>query len=487
MSKHDASQMNREARRSLARKGGALGSAGLLAGGATTALFAAFALPASATTLTVDTTADGVAVAGDCTNGTAGDCSLRDALAAAASGDTITFAPSVTGTITLTQGQLRVVQPVTLTGPGASALTIDGAQQSRVFYVTNFVYGDVSISGVTITGGNETSPSNGTGAGALIKNFGNATFDHVVVDQNSTSDVAGGLYFGNQGNATISNSVISANSAVGSIGGVGFGNSGSATVDRSTIDGNTSSSAGGGVDVYGPSSFTMSNSTISGNTAARQSGGLGLSSTLTSYIYNSTIAGNVAAAGGGISVGPDVQLTVDMSTISGNTATGANVNTGNQVAAGGISAFKNSQIYLYGVIVSGNTAADPTISDMGFGGPSSNTGLLDTHSCVLGNYAGQTLYGDENVYSTTPGLGALADNGGPTKTMALLSGSVAIDAGPDPVPTFPGDQFDQRGGSFGRIVNGRSDIGAFEVQSDPAPTTSTTVPGADPVVPQFTG
>ncbi|MSY92335.1 MAG: hypothetical protein F2654_09425, partial [Actinobacteria bacterium] len=82
MNVHDTNEMNRAQRRSLARKSTALGSAGLLVGGATTALFAAFALPANATTLTVDTTADGVAVAGDCTNGTAGDCSLRDALAA---------------------------------------------------------------------------------------------------------------------------------------------------------------------------------------------------------------------------------------------------------------------------------------------------------------------------------------------------------------------------------------------------------------------
>ena len=57
-------------------------------------------------------------------------------------------------------------------------------------------------------------------------------------------------------------------------------------------------------------------------------------------------------------------------------------------------------------------------------------------------------------------LGALADNGGLTPTLALLSGSPAIDHG-DNTPVFPGS-FDQRGPGFARIVNHTVDIGAFE-------------------------
>jgi hypothetical protein len=113
------------------------------------------------------------------------------------------------------------------------------------------------------------------------------------------------------------------------------------------------------------------------------------------------------------------------------------------------------------------------------------------------------------VRSSTPGLLALADNGGPTMTMALDPTSIAIDAGPDPVATFTGNGFDQRGTPFVRVVNGTVDIGAFEVQADPPPTssttstsTSTTAPpnstttlaidpnatvGDDPMAPAFTG
>jgi hypothetical protein len=78
--------------------------------------------------------------------------------------------------------------------------------------------------------------------------------------------------------------------------------------------------------------------------------------------------------------------------------------------------------------------------------------------------------------------------------MAPLTGSPAIDAGPDPVATFTGNEFDQRGTPWVRVYNGTSDIGALEVQPDPnAPTTTTTAPttttaGTDePLVPAFTG
>jgi hypothetical protein len=61
-------------------------------------------------------------------------------------------------------------------------------------------------------------------------------------------------------------------------------------------------------------------------------------------------------------------------------------------------------------------------------------------------------------------LGPLQDNGGPTFTHALLTGSPAIDHG-DPNFTSP-PYYDQRGPGFARVVNGRIDIGAFEVQAE---------------------
>src|SRR5205823_7880339 len=65
--------------------------------------------------------------------------------------------------------------------------------------------------------------------------------------------------------------------------------------------------------------------------------------------------------------------------------------------------------------------------------------------------------------NTDPLLGPLQNNGGPTFTHSLLPGSPAIDAG-DPNFTPP-PFFDQRGPGFNRVVNGRIDIGSFEVQT----------------------
>src|SRR5262249_1812615 len=77
---------------------------------------------------------------------------------------------------------------------------------------------------------------------------------------------------------------------------------------------------------------------------------------------------------------------------------------------------------------------------------------------------------------TDPLIGPLQDNGGSTFTHALLKGSPAIDTA-DPNFTPP-PFFDQRGPGFDRIVNGRIDIGSFEVQgSTPSPTST---PSATP-------
>jgi hypothetical protein len=73
---------------------------------------------------------------------------------------------------------------------------------------------------------------------------------------------------------------------------------------------------------------------------------------------------------------------------------------------------------------------------------------------------------DQN--STDPMLGPLQDNGGPTFTHALLTGSPAINAGDpnfNPNNFNPPMLYDQRGTGFARVVNNRIDIGAFEVQA----------------------
>jgi hypothetical protein len=106
-----------------------------------------------------------------------------------------------------------------------------------------------------------------------------------------------------------------------------------------------------------------------------------------------------------------------------------------------------------------------------FGSVSARYSLIgvNTGATITNNGGNQIGTGASPI---NPLLGALADNDGPTKTHALLTGSPAIDAGdPAAVPgsgTVP--LFDQRGTPFSRVKDGdgvsgaRIDIGAFEVQ-----------------------
>ncbi len=83
-----------------------------------------------------------------------GDVSLRDAIAAAAQGETIEF--SVTGTIELTLGQLQIAGPLSIEGPGRDQLTIDAGRNSRVLDVDNgddLSHAEVTLAKLTVTGG----------------------------------------------------------------------------------------------------------------------------------------------------------------------------------------------------------------------------------------------------------------------------------------------------------------------------------------------
>jgi hypothetical protein len=86
-------------------------------------------------------------------------------------------------------------------------------------------------------------------------------------------------------------------------------------------------------------------------------------------------------------------------------------------------------------------------------------------SCVVGMIADIPPFNTDhtNHFTDTPGLGPLQSNGGPTETMALLSTSIAIDAGNTALTP---SNYDQRGASFARVFNGKIDIGAVEFQGD---------------------
>src|SRR5215475_13919153 len=80
-----------------------------------------------------------------------GPGSLRAAIDSAQDGDTISFDVSVTGTITLTSGEVLVNKSISISGPGANMLAVDANHASRVFYIASGK--DVTISGLSITNG----------------------------------------------------------------------------------------------------------------------------------------------------------------------------------------------------------------------------------------------------------------------------------------------------------------------------------------------
>ena len=142
-------------------------------------------------------------------NNDSGAGSLRQAIANVGIGEEITFADNVTGTITLTTGQLSISKNLTITGPGADILTISGNNASRVFNIGSGV--TVTISGLTIANGNDT-----TGGG--IRNLGTLTVNNCTVSSNDAVGNGGGI--ANHSHLTAINCSLSANSAGASGGGV---------------------------------------------------------------------------------------------------------------------------------------------------------------------------------------------------------------------------------------------------------------------------
>ena len=181
--------------------------------------------------------------------------SLRQAITdanAAAGADTVDFANSLNGaTITLGGTPLSITSDLTITGPGASLLTVSGNNASRVFTISTG--STVLMSGLRITAGGNTS--NGGG----ISNNGTLTLTNSTVSGNTAGTDGGGIF--NFGTLTLSGSTVSGNTATN---GGGLANQGTATVTNSTITANTASILGGGVHSFG-TTLTVRNSTIAGN------------------------------------------------------------------------------------------------------------------------------------------------------------------------------------------------------------------------------
>jgi hypothetical protein len=386
----------------------------------------ALAGPAAANTFTVTTTDDDV---GTCDPG---DCSVREALAAAdvnAGEDTVSI-PA--GHYVLTQGELftNSLDTLNVVGHSARDTILDGNGASRVFDAFD---GTINMSHLTITGGvapgdDPNAPGQG---GGIYFDGQQMTLDHVAVVGNKASGQSdfggqGGGIFGDEA-VTITNSLIAGN----------------------TADGTGSNFSGGqGGGIFGNEPLTLTNVTVANNVA-------------TPGLPNAAFP---HSQGGGIFVN-EQDTTFTHVTIAGNQASGED-------AGGGV--FINSPTAFVNSLVAGNTVD----------GASQNCLLNDVVTELGHNLQGTSDCGFAAAGDITadPLLAALGNNGGETDTAALQSGSPAIDtAGAD--VCAPIDQRDLPRPQFAGC-----DIGAFEVQPGAAtpPPTSTPVAVADNTRPRVT-
>ena len=351
------------------------------------------------------------------------DLSLREALAIANPDDTITFDPSLSGnTIILNSGELTVATGLTLRGLGADNLTIDANNLSRVFNVddgSNDLV-DVTIEGLTITGGNAIEQSGGG-----INNLENLTVNEVKIIGN-TADGGGGISTNDGATTTVNYSTISGNTATTFNGGGISNYSAITTVNYSTISGNSADARGGGISstsFYG-GSVTLNNSTVSGNSATRYGGGIdGFDSSVD--INNSTVTNNSAGENGsGVSL-DFASGTITSSIIADNKETAD----------------------FFGSVTSGGNNLIGSTSD-----------AFESNSTAFVNGVKEDIVGTADN-PLAPQLEDLQDNGGMTFTHALLPDSSAIDAGNNSLELAT----DQRG--VERSIR-RIDIGAFESQTE---------------------
>lgn len=430
---------------------------------------------AGAATITVTTTADG---------SLPDQCTLRDATLAAntnaavagcASGDVgnddIVFAPGVTGTIALSEGQLTIADKVTISGPGADALTIDAQGQSRVFDIggdqeTSY---ETTLSGLTLTGGRTTADGDNGGAVRSLSAF--HLVDSVVTGNSTAGQnaVGGGLFTATTTELLRSRVTRNWTEGYGSLAGGVMVAFGSASVVDSTIADNWTegeTSGGGGIVVFWSwFDATFVNSTISGNQTrgdASQAGGIAVGGN--AFLYNSTVSGNRTLgdnAGGGFIDGAAMSvtgnITLSHSTVVDNTS----------VSAGG-AAIAIAANPGTGLIKATNSVIASTVDGAAALCSKPLDTTASTHDFATDASCGSdALVGGAPVAAAALALAPLADNGGPTWTHALLPGSVAIDAGDaDACAAAPIAGLDQRGHLRPQDGDGDGeaacDVGAYE-------------------------
>ncbi|MGH9917251.1 MAG: choice-of-anchor Q domain-containing protein, partial [Nitrososphaerales archaeon] len=396
----------------------------------------------------------------NCDNSGAG--SLRGAVGAASPGDTIEFSSTATCSsatpITLSS-TISITKNLTIQGPGANNLFVSGNNSVDVFSIASGK--KVTISTLTIEDGPLLGTSISNSGTLTLKNSNVSGSDGDGVDNSGTLNVIDSTISGNAagiftdaGTVNVTNNTLSDN-------GEGISSSGGTTnVTDSTLSGN-----GDGVLPEGGTT-NVTDSTLSGNDNGIFTDA-GTVNVTTSTLSDSDEDG-VFTTGG--------TTNVNRSTFSGNSTgiftDGGTVSLGTSTVSGN---------YQYGIAADAGTTnvTNSTLSDDD-NGTFNGGGTVNLTATILGDDAGGDCSGgvtDEGynidddsscTFSATGSvndsptldshLGPLAYNGGPTQTIAILSGSPAIDK----VPAIDCPATDQRG--VARTAP--CDIGAYDTDGN---------------------
>ena len=416
------------------------------------ALLCAAAVSAHANIITVTNTNDN------------GPGSLRQALIDANDGDTINFA--VTVTIGLTSDELLVNKSVTISGPGTDVLAINGNATYRVFHIAPSKI--VTISELTITNGNASNEPVPDGGG-IYNDHATLTLGNCTITNNVAFRDGGGVHNAGAATLTLNDCVINGNVTGNDGGGIcndGTGGAAIMGINNSTVSSNSATHGAGICNdgrMKGATLLQISNTTLSNNSAGYDAGAiLNIADTKgTATLSNCTISGNSAPNYGG-GINNVAGLTITNSTFAFNSAS----------AGGGIANGNPVTVSIGNTVFQTGKVGENIYNCCG--------GTINSHGYNLSNdNGGGYLNGPGDQINTNPLLGPLQENGGPSLTHALSPGSPALDTG-DPSFTPP-PFYDQRGPGFDRVVNGRIDIGSFEVQATPTPTpTATPTPRPTP-------
>lgn len=398
---------------------------------------------------------------------TAADCTLREAVIAANArrGADAIVLPSrkpykldlqSTGEGKAANGDLDIRSgPLTISHPGRGTATIDANGKDRILDIVGKA--SVTLDALRLTGGYSNEKDGGGDGGAILVRKGSLTVVSSGITDNRAPWVGGnggGIDSDSSGLVKVIDSYVANNDSGGSGGGIEASPSGRMLIQRSIVSGNKAAQAGG-VMVFGPP-VRIVDSTIAANLASAgpdvegDGGGIYVGNKGRLELTNSTVAGNRAyTSGGGIFSDAGSQASISFATIARNRADSdgefGGTTGGIHLRTAGVQVAANARIA--NSIIALNTEVGGVTADCG------GIGFLGTGVNLITSTGQGTCSESQPIVATNPRLGPLRDNGGPTPTIALLSGSPAIGAaGAGKTPAR-----DQRG-----VKRTDRDLGAYE-------------------------